>query len=292
MNDDPTQRSGDPVPSIAEGEARGEIAEIYADIRQTLNMSFVNLVWRALGAVPGGLSWTWATMKPMYVSGVAYAEARALREGLVVPEVPRLPLAALRGVGVDVQSERAIRAALDGYERGNPLNTVTFLAVLVRLRGEEPSHQALPPPESAPPPSVFGAAPPMMNFDQMSETAAAIVRAVNLLGADEAAARVQVSLPRNLAHWPGFLSLYWSGLAPMHEDGRLRASIKAVLDDAAERGLRLATLLGKTPEPSDEARVGVREVLENLVPNAMGRMMPVVALLQNMMPDPSPALGA
>lgn len=282
----PVQRSGDPLPSIAEADAVGEIAELYADIRETLNMSFVNLVWRALGAVPGGLEWTWTTMKPMYQSGIAYTEARELAESLTVPKIHPLPPAALRAVGVDEKSEQAIRAALDGYTRGNPLNTVTFSAVLVRLRGDTPSTEALPAAEQAPAPSRHGAAPSMMNFDQMDATTAAMVRAVNLLGADEEAAKVQVSLPRNLAHWPGFLSLYWSGLAPFHEDGRLRRAIDTALNDGAARGRRLAQLLGPTPDPSDVARQGIRDVLENLVPNAMGRMMPVVALLQGMMPAP------
>jgi len=278
--------SGDPLPSVSEAEATGEISEIYADIRETLNMSFVNLVWRALGAVPGGLAWTWTTMKPMYQGGVAYAEARELAEGLTVPGIPQLPLDALRAVGVDKDSEWAIRAALDGYERGNPLNTVTFSAVLARLRSDAPSQEALPAAEKAPPPSRYGAAPSMLNFDQMDTTTAAMVRAVNLLGANEEAAKVQVSLPRNLAHWPGFLSLYWSGLAPLHEDGSLRRAIDAALKGGAARGRRLAQLLGPTPDPSDVTRRGVREVLENLVPNAMGRMLPVVALLQRMMPTP------
>ena len=278
------QASGDPLPSIAEADATGEIAALYADIRETLNMSFVNLVWRALGAVSGGLSWTWKTMKPMYQSGVAYAEARALQEGLSVPEIPRLPAVALRAVGIDAQAERAIRAALDGYEQGNPLNTVTFSAVMVRLRGDAPSDADLPPPESAPPPSPFGAAPSMMNFDQMDDTAAAMVRAVNLIGADEAASRVQVSLPRNLAHWPGFLSLYWASLAPLHEDGRLRGAIDAVLRDGEARGQRLATLLESTTDPAEDTRRNVQSVLGNLIPNAMGRMIPVVALLKKMMP--------
>ncbi len=64
-----TQPSGDPVPSIAEADATGEIADLYGDIRQSLGMPFVNLVWRNLASVPGGLKWSWTTMKPLYQQG-------------------------------------------------------------------------------------------------------------------------------------------------------------------------------------------------------------------------------
>ena len=115
------------------------------------------------------------------------------------------------------------------------------------------------------------------------------MRAVNLLGARGHAREVQVSLPRNLAHWPGFLSLDWTILAPLHDDGRLADCIDAVLEDGRKRGSRMAAALGATPEPAEETRRGVLESLENLVPNAMGRMIPVVSLLKRMMPTGDPA---
>jgi hypothetical protein len=284
-----TQRSGDPVPSIAEADATGEIADLYADIRQSLGMPFVNLVWRNLASVPGGLKWSWTTMKPLYQQGAVYVEARYLRDNQTLPSVPTLPGAALRAVGVDAAAEVSIRAAIDGYDRGNPLNIVTFSALMSRLRGEKPT---APPPEpvdagrEAP---VVGETPKMLNFDQMDPVAADLVRAVNLLGARGHAREVQVSLPRNLAHWPGFLSLYWSILAPLHDDGRLAACIDAVLEDGRKRGGRMAAALGDTAEPSEETRRGVLGSLENLVPNAMGRMIPVVSLLKQMMPKGEPA---
>ncbi len=277
--------SGDPLPSIAEADAIGEIAALYADIRQTLDMSFVNLVWRVLAAVPGGLAYSWGSLKPLYQSGLAYAEARALEAGLKVPSVPQLPKAALRAVGVDSASEMRIRAAIDGYRRGNPLNTVTFSALLVRLRGESPVQGQDLKPEEAPGPSPYGKAPPLQNFEDMSTTSAELVRAVNLLGADEIGRGVQVSLPRNLAPWPGFLALYWTLLAPLHESGALRAAVETVLAEGHERGRRLAAHLGDVGEAEPETVRGVREVLENLVPNAMGRMIPVVALLTAALPS-------
>jgi hypothetical protein len=283
------QRSGDPVPSIAEVDATGEIAELYADIRQSLGMPFVNLVWRNVASVPGGLKWAWTTMKPLYQQGAVYVEARQLRDSQTLPPVPTLPRAVLRAVGVDAAAEISIRAVIDGYDRGNPLNIVTFSALMSRLRGEKPSAPPPAPVDAGPESPAAGETPKMLNFDQMDPVAADTVRAVNLLGARGHAREVQVSLPRNLAHWPGFLSLYWTILAPLHDDGRLADCIDAVLEDGRERGSRMAAALGATPEPAEETRSGVLESLENLVPNAMGRMIPVVSLLKQMMPSGDPA---
>ncbi len=38
----------DPVPAITEHTATGTIAEIFADIRDTLDVEVVNLIWRHL----------------------------------------------------------------------------------------------------------------------------------------------------------------------------------------------------------------------------------------------------
>lgn len=251
-----TQRSGDPVPSIAEADATGEIADLYGDIRQSLGMPFVNLVWRNLASVPGGLKWSWTTMKPLYQQGAVYVEARQLRDSQTLPPVPTLPRAVLRAVGVDANAEVSIRAAVDGYDRGNPLNIVTFSALTSRLRGEKPTAPPLAPVDAEPEPPVVGETPKLLNFDEMDPITADMVRAVNLLGARGHAREVQVSLPRNLAHWPGFLSLYWTILAPLDDDGRLATCIDAVLEDGRERGGRMAAALGDTPEPSEETRQG------------------------------------
>ncbi len=70
---------------------------------------------------------------------------------------------------------------------------------------------------------------------------------------------------------------------------RFAACIDAVLEDGHLRGSRLAAALGDKPDPSDETRRGVLESFENLVPNAMGRMIPVVRLLKKMIPAVAPA---
>ena len=54
--------AADPVPSIREADATGDIAVLYDDIRATLGVPVVNLIWRHLAVLPGGLSWAWATL--------------------------------------------------------------------------------------------------------------------------------------------------------------------------------------------------------------------------------------
>ena len=46
----------DPLPAISESEATGLIAQIYTDIRSVNGVSAVNLIWRHLATIPGGVA--------------------------------------------------------------------------------------------------------------------------------------------------------------------------------------------------------------------------------------------
>ena len=73
------------VPSVLEADARGEIADIYADIRKVLGTSVVNLIWRNLATMPGALEWTWSTVRPLYL-GDAPFHAEAVRGTIALPD--------------------------------------------------------------------------------------------------------------------------------------------------------------------------------------------------------------
>lgn len=278
------QSSIDPIPSVNEAEATGEIAELYADIRQTLGMSFVNLIWRNIATIPTGLRWTWQTIKPLYANGAVYSQAQALRDAQDLPPIPRFSEAVLRSVGIDTDEQAAIRATLLAYDHGNALNIVSISAVVSRLNGETPprcpevARQGVQPSPPATP------VPTMLSLDQMPSHVAELVQTVNLIGARGKARDVQVSLPKNLAHWPGFLALYFSALQPLHDDGTLFAVIDAVIQDARRRGHEISGALGHTGLPDPETATAVKAALENFIQNAIGRMIPVVNLLLRMMP--------
>ena len=52
--------SVDPIAAIPEDQATGETADLFADLRATLGVPFVNLIWRHLATIPGALPAVWA----------------------------------------------------------------------------------------------------------------------------------------------------------------------------------------------------------------------------------------
>lgn len=270
------------MPSISEADATGEIAALYADIRQTLGVPLVNLIWRNLATIPGALDWAWTTLKPVYEDGSIQAEARALRIGQSLPEVAVLSPSALSDAGLSVADLTTIETILDSYERSNPLNLVAIGALLVLLQGKFDDAPATTPADRVAEPPVAGGLPSLLSLDEMVTETAELARAVNALGA-RGRTHIMVSMPRHLAHWPAYLDLYRSVIAPLDDDGRLAASIDAVIADGRSRGALLASRLANRPEPQGEARAATIATLEDFYENAIARMIPVVGLLKKAM---------
>lgn len=273
--------SGDPVPAISEADATGEIADLYADIRATLGVPLVNLIWRNLASMPGGLSWAWQSVKPLYQAGTIQNEASALLAAQNIPAVPRLPVSALQSVGVDAAAEKTIAGILESYDRSNPLNLVALLALLAGLRGEASASTDGPAPTAVTEPLEVSL-PRLLPLDDMAASTADLVRAVNRLGA-RGRDHIVVSMPRHLAHWPGFLSLYWTIVAPLDANGDLHRCVDAVLDDGRLRGARLAATFTGTAPPPDASRAAIEATLDDFCRNAISRMIPVVSLLKRAM---------
>ena len=80
----------DPLPAIPEAEASGEVADLFADIRATVGVRVVNLVWRHLATMEGALPWAWAAVKPLYLDGLPDAAMAAFHRTMDVQKVDSL----------------------------------------------------------------------------------------------------------------------------------------------------------------------------------------------------------
>lgn len=89
------------VRPIAESEATGRVAEIYADIKRTKNIGFVPNMWRVLAVNPLELELVWTSLKKLM-----HPEAEG-REGLLDPktrEIIALAVSATNGCAYCVNS--------------------------------------------------------------------------------------------------------------------------------------------------------------------------------------------
>ena len=134
-----TNPSGDPVPAISEADATGEVAALYADIRATLGVPVVNLIWRHLAMFPGALPWAWEALKPLYADDTIAAQAAALRAELQVPALAGLSGPTLAAAGLSPDDLSRITMILRSYERSNAMNMVALCALSARLKGQAPT---------------------------------------------------------------------------------------------------------------------------------------------------------
>ena len=116
----------DPFPAVAEAAATGETAELFADIRATVGVRVVNLVWRHLATIDGALPWAWGAVKPLYLQGMADRAAVRFRESMSLPV-----LGSLAG-----EQPKSVDDVLASYDHSNTINLFALGALVAWLRGE------------------------------------------------------------------------------------------------------------------------------------------------------------
>ena len=274
--------AADPVPSIREADATGDIAVLYDDIRATLGVPVVNLIWRHLAVLPGGLSWAWATLKPIYANGAIAAEANALRDGLQVPTLPGLTAPALSSVGLGKADLKQINVILASYEQSNAMNIIALGALVARLEGIQTVSTRFHTTRSVSQ-LVEGRMPPLLTLDEMSSDVRALVNGLNAVGGR---AEILASMYRHLANWPPYLGLISALITPMNADGRLESVILGVI---AEGRRRAASLAGALAAPENRIDAGIQNdigtALNRFIDGPIGKMIAVVPLIKKAMPN-------
>ena len=277
-----TNLSGDPVETITEADADGEIADLYTEIRAGLGVPVVNLIWRHLAVIPGGLPWAWQSVKPLYATGAIAGEAAQLRSGITFSAGKGLSSDALAAIGLSQDDKARIIMVLDSYERSNAMNLLSLSALQGRLDGRQQPAE----PRSArvdPGATVGGQMPTLLSLDEMPFATRNLVLALNEFGARTA---IMPSMYRHLAHWPGFLAVLHAYLATLHADGRLEEIMQATLNESAGRSLQLAGSLA-TPDVSltADSETRVRQALATFIDGPLVKMVAIVACIRAAMDD-------
>jgi hypothetical protein len=244
---------------LAERDAAGEIAAIYAEIRRLWGVPYVSSLQRHLATRPGWLEWVWAALHPVFADGRAQTAAW---QAVALVDVPRLaPIArdALRVWGVDAPGEATIRALCESFVRVSPVNLVLSGLLRRLLDGERPhaapgGNAAWTPPPALPP------LPALADIGALSPSERGVLLS---LGTQVGADPFVPGLYRMLAGWPALLAHLATALRPLMEDPATHAAyarVNAAID------ARIPALFAELPalpaaQPADDVP-GVRAALD------------------------------
>ena len=162
----------DPVSALAESEATGDAAELFADIRGAMQIPLLTSIWRILAGVEGALSGTWDGAKPLIETGQPDAALHRLTHEVSWP----VPGQSIRD-GVWKVDMATIRGLVEAYNRSNGLSLLALSALIA-----EPARgfATYPVPEV---PGVWPVLPPLRSRDSIDDDTWALVERINRSGA-------------------------------------------------------------------------------------------------------------
>lgn len=271
----------DPIPAIREEDAQGETATMFADLRASLGVPFVNLIWRNLATIPGGLAWTWTLVKPLYASQDLAAAAADLRGMVRLPDLEPVPGHAWDAAGLEAEARTTILGLVANYNHANSLNFLAMLVARSVLRGEGEGQDA---PASAAVPAAPAPPEPTPRLLAMSELSPPVLRLVQdldgfgRLGDNEAIA----SLYRHLAHWPPYLAMARTALLPLHRSGFLAAEQRRLIEAGQRHAVGLVRHAARVPPLETEATGRALPVIEAFTRLMIGRMIVMGTALQTL----------
>jgi hypothetical protein len=278
-------KRSDPIPAIREEDATGREAAIFADLRATLGVPFVNLIWRHLATMPEMLEWTWDVVKPVYGSDVLVTASETLRAAVKVPDCFTQPACVFSAVGVTAADRVVIGAMLRDYNAGNAANLLCLLVAHAVLTGAPPKMQ-VPAASSCPAlPRASVALPRLPGLYELSPELQSLVLELDTFGRftpTEATA----SLYRHLTHWPGFLAVAHAALSVPHRNGRLLTEHAKM----RERAQKLASdqilpITAARPPPVCVDIRAARTSMEIFIRDMIARMIVMGELMVTLLPD-------
>jgi hypothetical protein len=222
----PRARRADMLAELRERDATGEVAVIYEEIRRFWAVPYVSSLQRHLATRSGWLQWTWASLRPAFVSGRAQAAAWRAAEGLIVPKLAPISRHALRVWGVTEEAEAAIRATCTSFVRVSPVNLMLSGLLRRLLRGDRPAGAARLPSDWAPPPPL-GPLPPLLDTAALPPREQAVLATLGTVVGQQP---FVPGLYRMLASWPGFLAHVATVLSPHLHDAVTRSACQRLLD--------------------------------------------------------------
>lgn len=213
--------SYDPVTVTDEVTATGRTAEIFKDIRGTMQIPIVTSIWRALASWDDCLERTWSAVKPIYESGLPDQMLSHLL-GQVLISTPNFNIRKqISTIDINHIDLVDIRHIVRAYTRSNALNFLALAAYTTPPSNGKPMN-----PGQINNDLALHKLKPLLSRAEIHDDAWTQVLKTNSLGSSKRNnsksdhAHV-ATLWRHLAHWPSFLSLIYDGFLPYQKSGTI-----------------------------------------------------------------------
>lgn len=262
-----------PFAEIREGDASGDIAEIYQQLRLALRLPMVNLIYRHFATIPGGLQFVWSRLRaPLSDRSLDRARQRLAQRPEIINALsldsPRLSRS------VHKTGRKDMLAIVEFYNSGNLTNLIGLTAIGMLLE------QAVPPdgplPLSAPglDDAPVIPVPPLPKMDDLPADTVVLVRSLAARHSG-AASGITPSLYLHLGYWPDFLAAIDDGLAPAFADGSVARAAETTRRLAESEAADLLPSMKLGPPPPDDVAGALRAPISLFTGLVIPEMVPI-----------------
>jgi hypothetical protein len=274
------------LPEIRQEDAPAAVERIYSDIKRASGTPLVNLVYRHLATIPGGLEWTWGCIRMNWGYDGLLKAAEAMPTANVMIT---LPTSLWRIAGLSDSNLAEIRSLVAQYNLTNAANIlgITALAHVTRDPARYSSDVLLEWTE-APGGSTLSAISSVPKLDALAPDIGNLLHFVNGLGEEGQPAMV-ASLFRHLTLWPGSLAVTAALLAPLVRSGELaRLRRETILAAESIAGELISNPGMGFPPPPEAAQEAMLRVFDLFRMTLIAKMLPVGQILSQALDGSGP----
>ena len=220
--------SYDPVTAINEDQATGKTAEIFLDIKKTMQIPLITSIWRGLAGMNNSLEDIWILTKPIYLSGTPELALNHMLNSISCP----IPTKFNNEI-FNAEDLKHIKDIIKVYTKSNGMN---LMALSAFIKSEYKPRIVI---SNITPKIIQASFPRLLKKEEISNKNWEIVKKVNSLGAIKNKDNHVATLWRHLAYWPNYLDIVYEKVKIFDANGDLTKTQNDVLNYVKNNGINL-----------------------------------------------------
>ena len=220
--------SYDPVTAISEDQATGKTAEIFLDIKKTMQIPLITSIWRGLAGMNNSLEDVWILTKPIYLSGTPELALNHMLNSISFPIPTKF-----NSEIFNAEDLKHIKDIIKVYTKSNGMN---LMALSAFIKSEYKPRVVI---SNITPKIVEASFPRLLNKEEISKKNWEIVKKVNSLGGIKNKDNHVATLWRHLSYYPNFLDKAYKNIKIFESNGDLMKTQNDVLNYLENNGINL-----------------------------------------------------